>query len=138
MKGASRPNAAVSPALQRLLCAPELVELGVTAADLPPGLAGLSPALVARVIRKQRAAEQRALPEVRRAEESERRRVALPQLFDAVVGVLLAHRRSTMYVSERAPDFCTLRQLTAGALFKRRPAGDAAAARRRLADAIRL
>jgi len=157
--------AAATSAVARLLASAELRALGVTAADLPPGVAGLSASLVARVIQRQRSAESRHLPERVRARDAERRRAVLPSLFDAVVGVLTAHRRSAMYVAElatkvaqnhrlsmsreevvagiadiaaRAPAFCSLRRLSAGPLLKVRPDGDSAAARRQMTGVVRL
>lgn len=133
----------------------------MTAADLPPGVTGLPAELVATVIKRQRAAERREDPERLRAAAATRQIVALPALFDAVVGVLVAHRRPAMYLTDlvaavlqnpgislskqeivagiheivrRAPAYCSMKRLSGGELFKRKMRGDAAAARRAMLD----
>lgn len=154
-------SAGQSSAMQQLLAHPALRALGVTATDLPPGVTGLPATLVASVIRRQRAAERREDPETRRRDVARRQIVALPALFDAVVGVLMAHRRPAMYLTDlvtavlqnpgislskqevvagireiarRAPEYCSIKPLSAGEVFKRKMRGDAAAARRAMLD----
>jgi hypothetical protein len=160
----STPSSSLSVAAGSEPLERALVRMGMSADDIPQGLRSLDPAVLIRVLEKQK----RVLDRNIRTEQVRVNRFEtanIPIVFDALVGVLLAQRRTVMYlhdlipkilenrrvpcdreqvlaivqeIARRVPSFCSLKQLSAGVLLKQKPLADAAAARRELLDTVDL